>query len=182
MLDTTLSELRRTTAGLHPPELDQVGLVKALARYANGFERDTGILTRFEEKGFVPRLSAPVELAVYRVVQESLSNARKHSQATEVQIQLGIHEGVFKAMVRDNGIGFEMDDSRRTDEGHGGLAGMEERARILGGTLAIQSTSKGGTQISLTILSPETHSAFDQGDEAVMGDPMGDNRRLKVAV
>ncbi|MFQ5872433.1 MAG: ATP-binding protein [Dehalococcoidia bacterium] len=155
-LDTTLTELRHTTAALHPPELEKVGLVKALARHINTFERDTTIHCHFQGNGFAFRLPAPAELAVYRVVQEALSNIRKHSQATEVHVQLGIHAGAFKATVRDNGIGFEVDDSRRTDNGHLGLAGMEERARMLGGTLTIQSMPKAGTQVNLLIPLPDT--------------------------
>ena len=163
VMDTTLSELRNTTAALHPPELEKVGLVKALARYADAFERDTAISCHFEDSGSVPRLPAPVELAVYRVIQEALSNVRKHAQATAVQIQVGLQDGALRAMVRDNGVGFEVDDSRPTDYGHLGLAGMEERSRMLGGTLTVQSTPDvGGTQITLLIPQTESSGALNK--------------------
>ena len=181
VLDTTLAELRHTTSALHPPALEKVGLVKALAQHADAFERDTGILTHFEESGFVPRLPASVELAVYRVVQEALFNVRKHSQATTVQIQLGLHDGTFRAAIKDDGIGFEMDDSRRSEDGHLGLAGMEERARMLGGTLAIQSTPGAGTQITLLLPSGEIPGALDKPAEAATGAQTRKRRRPAVA-
>ena len=150
-LGRTLEELRHTAAALYPPELEKVGLVKALARYADAFERDTGILTRFREHREVPRLSPLAELATYRVVQEALSNARKHSNATEVKLDIGLYNKSLWATVIDNGIGFEVDDSCLVANGQLGLAGMEERAYMLGGTLGIQSTPEIGTQITLLI-------------------------------
>ncbi|MFQ5874734.1 MAG: sensor histidine kinase, partial [Dehalococcoidia bacterium] len=180
-LDTTLAELRHTTAALHPPELEKVGLVKALARYVGVFERDTAIPCLVEENGPVPRLSAPVELAVFRVVQEALSNIRKHSKATEAQVDIGLHKESFRAVVRDNGIGFEVDDSQRIDNGHLGLAGMRERARILGGTLDIHSALGAGTQVILQVLLSQTPSTLDQQVEVAM-EPKTKPRRLEVAV
>ncbi|MFQ5933244.1 MAG: ATP-binding protein, partial [Dehalococcoidia bacterium] len=168
VLDKTLSELRHTTATLHPPELEKVGLVKALARHVDAFERDTGTPVSFEEDGFAPRLPAPVELAAYRVIQEALSNVRKHSEATRVQITLGQNNGAFRAVVRDNGIGFEVDDSRPNDNKHLGLVGMEERARMLGGTLSIHSMPRAGTQVALMIPLPRPHIDFDQPVEATI--------------
>ncbi|MFQ5874252.1 MAG: sensor histidine kinase [Dehalococcoidia bacterium] len=158
-----------------------MGLVKALARHADAFERDAGILCHVEEGSPVPRLSAPAELAVYRVVQEALSNVRKHSRATKVHIQVGLHKGVFRAVVRDNGIGFEVEDSRRTENGHLGLAGMEERARMLGGTLAIQSMAKAGTQVTLLVPLPETLKALDQLGKIVTGPDVKSRRSRALA-
>ena len=154
VLNRTLDELRHTASGLFPPELEKVGLAKALARYADAFERDTGILTRFSEDGTLPRLGAPVELAAYRVVQEALSNVRKHSRATEVKLSMGLHHGTLWAAVVDNGIGLDPEGDGLPRNGHLGLAGMEERAYMLGGTLGIQSTPLKGTRITLLI--PDT--------------------------
>ena len=151
VLDTTLDELRQTTAALHPPALDKIGLVKALARYSEAFERDTGMICYFDSTGTVPRFPAQEELAVYRVIQEALSNVRKHAQATTVRVRLEYANGVLAASVRDDGIGFEIEDSRRTAYGRLGLVGMEERARMLGGTLEVQSSPGAGTQITLAL-------------------------------
>ena len=120
-LDTTLAELRRTTAGLRPPELEKVGLLKALRRHAHAFERDTSVLVNLEEIGMVPRLPISVELTAYRVVQEALSNVRKHAEATDVLIQLELDQEALNVVVRDNGVGFDVDDARRTDSGTLGL-------------------------------------------------------------
>ena len=150
-LDKALQELRQTAAALHPPELEQVGLVKALARYAALFERDMGISTAFVARGDVPRLDASMELAVYRVVQEALTNVRKHARARGAEVLVGVHNGAFWAVIRDDGIGFDDDDGSLARAGHLGLAGMEERAHMLGGTLGIQSTPGEGTQVTLLI-------------------------------
>ena len=168
-LDKTLEELRHTAAALHPPELEKVGLLKALERYADVFERNTGISTTFRAQDPVPRLSSQVELAVYRVVQEAFTNCRKHSRATDVQLQIGLHNGAFWAIVRDNGVGFDADAGPQTDDGHLGLAGMEERAHMLGGTLGIQSTPYVGTQITLLIPRIETPDVVDEGEEVFVG-------------
>ena len=181
VLDKTLAELRHATAALHPPELEKVGLVKALIRHVNGFERDTGILCQVEESETIPRLSPPEELAVYRVIQESLSNIRKHSQATEVKIKLGQQDGALRAVVWDNGIGFEIEDSHRAEDGHLGLVGMEERARMLGGTLTINSIPEVGTQITLLIPLSETPRPVSQPIESDLGSEP-DHRGVKVAI
>ena len=150
-LDRALTELRQTAAALHPPELEQVGLVKALAQHTAIFERDTEIPTNFAARGGVPRLPAPIELAVYRVVQEALSNVRKHARAREAEVRMGLHNGAFWAVIRDDGVGFDADDGSLARVGHLGLAGMEERAHALGGTLGIQSSPGEGTQVTLLI-------------------------------
>lgn len=179
-MDTTLAELRQTTVALRPPELEKVGLVKALVRHIEVFEQDTGILTSFRVTGIVPCFPAPVELAVYRVVQEALSNVRKHSQASRVEIQLGIHQGSFRVVIRDDGVGFDMDNGRQTDNGHLGLVGMQERARILGGTLTIQSAPRAGMRITLLVPLPKTARPLDQPDAAGK-DAQGKSQKEKVA-
>lgn len=157
VLNRALDDLRHTASDLSPPPpaLEKVGLVKALARYLSDFESDTRITTSVSEHGEVPRLSAQVELAAYRIVQEALSNVRKHSKASYVQLNLGLHDGTFWATIADDGVGFEFDESWSNGNGHLGLAGMEERAHMLGGTLGIQSTLGSGTQITLLIPSCE---------------------------
>ena len=168
-LDITLEELRHTSAALHPSQLDRVGLVKALASYVDAFEHNTGILTSLRHSGSIPTMLDQIELAVYRVVQEALSNVRKHSHARNVELQIGLHNGAFAATIRDNGIGFEVDDSRLNDSLHLGLAGMEERAHMLGGTLGIQSTVGAGTQITLLIPDVEALGVFEEDSGPVMG-------------
>ena len=160
-LNKTLEELRNTSAALHPVGLEKLGLIKALARYADGFERDTGILAQFREHGVVSRLPIPAELAAYRVIQEALCNVRKHSQASEVKLDIGMHNGTLWATVRDNGIGFQVDDVSLTGNGQLGLAGMEERAHMLGGTLGVQSSRETGTQITLLVPYTETSDVLD---------------------
>ena len=159
LLDGTLEELRRTTGALHPPELEKVGLVKALARYIRAYERSAGPTCDFRTVDPVPRLPDHVELTVYRIVQEALSNIHKHSRATRVEVRLGVEEGALNLVVSDDGVGFDPECLLESEYPHLGLAGMEERVRMLGGSLDINSTAGRGTEISLVI--PEQQDAVD---------------------
>ena len=154
---------------MHPSQLDKVGLVRALASFVDAFERDTGILISLRHNNSIPPMPDPIELAVYRVVQEALSNVRKHSHARKVEVQIGVHNGAFAATIKDNGIGFEVDDNSLNDNLHLGLAGMGERAHMLGGTLGIQSTVGAGTQITLLIPDVENLSVYDEDSGPVIG-------------
>jgi signal transduction histidine kinase len=150
-LDKTLTELRSLTASLHPPELEKVGLAQALLRHVDAFQRATDIAIHFKLQGSIPRLSAASELAFYRVAQEALFNVRKHSKATAVQVELKLDKDSLNLVITDNGIGFEVQGKPRTLNGHLGLAGMEERARMLGGSFSIQSRHGAGTRITLRV-------------------------------
>ena len=163
VLDTSLAELRHTASALHPPELEKVGLVNALSRRVDAFARDTGIVCDFEDRGPVPRLGQASELAVYRVVQEALSNVRKHSRANRVQVTVGPHGGVLRAVVKDDGVGFRPDEGERAADGHLGLIGMKERARMVGGSLSVDSAPGAGTTVTLTMPMPAHRVADDDG-------------------
>ena len=164
-LNKTLEELRHTAAALHPPDLEQVGLARALARHADVFERDTGVLTTFREHQPVPRLPDLLELAAYRVVQEAMSNVRKHARATEVRLDIGLGNGILWVTVKDNGVGFLADGDGPAGDGHLGLVGMEERAYMASGSLGITSALGKGTEITLLLPYVQTLSAFDPGVE-----------------
>ena len=180
-LNETLEELRHTASALHPPELEKVGLIRSLTRYTDAFERATGVLVQFREHGTVPRLSQAVELAAYRVVQEALSNVRKHAEATEVKLDVGLHNGTLWATIRDNGNGFQARDVTPNGTSHLGLAGMEERAHMLGGTLGVQSAPpQPGTRITLLIPYNDTFDVTEQYLERVGKTVTGTSRRAEV--
>lgn len=151
LLDKTLAELRITTSGLHPPDIEKFGLVQALIRQIHAFEKDASLRCDLDINGTIPRLPTHVELTVYRVIQEALSNVRKHSLATQVGIKISMENGGFEATVSDNGVGFDVDLVDHPEHGRMGLAGMKERVRMTDGQFSISSTHDSGTEIKLHI-------------------------------
>jgi signal transduction histidine kinase len=141
---STLHDLRRLAVELRPKVLDDFGLVAALERLTETFGAQTGIGVRFES-GLAPgRLPADVETALYRIVQESLTNIVKHSHARNISIVLVRKPGAVAAVVEDDGQGFDAGSVR---DGGYGLIGMRERVGLLDGKFQIESTDGGGTTL-----------------------------------
>ncbi len=123
---------------LRPPALDDFGLLKTLSSLADEFQRRTGIETRVE--GSLPFVPDDAAIHLYRIVQEALTNVARHAQATQVVIVLHGQGRGYGVQIRDNGRGLDP----HAGSGPGlGLAGMRERAQILGGTFALQSQPTG---------------------------------------
>ena len=139
----TLQDVRRLAVELRPKALDDFGLVPALDRLTEGFAEQTGIAVDFEAGG-IGRLPPEVETAVYRIVQEALTNVAKHADANSVSIVLTRPAAGVTAVIEDDGRGF---DSRSVEEGRFGLQGMRERVALLGGSLRIESNAGAGTTI-----------------------------------
>jgi signal transduction histidine kinase len=143
-----MEEIRDFSYLLHPPTLDEFGLVPALRSYSNGFARRTGIQVEVDLSGDPRRLPRDVELALFRVVQECLANVQRHSGSPVVRIRLLKKFEKVTLEVEDEGCGFQVSsqDLRPSGSGTGlGLVGMKERIRDLGGRLEIQSDSSGTT-------------------------------------
>ena len=145
---STLRDVRRLAVELRPSALDDFGLVAALERLAESFAEQTGISVDFQTALADERLPEEVETALYRIVQESLTNVVKHAQARRVSILLARKDGAVKAVVEDDGQGF--DPAEQTDEGYG-LMGMRERLALLGGRLEVESGHDGGTTIAAEV-------------------------------
>jgi len=145
---STLRDVRRLAVELRPSALDDFGLVAALERLAESFAEQTGISVDFQTALAGERLPEEVETALYRIVQESLTNVVKHAQARRVSILLARKVGAVKAVVEDDGQGF--DPAEQTDEGYG-LMGMRERLALLGGRLEVESGHDGGTTIAAEV-------------------------------
>jgi signal transduction histidine kinase len=143
----TLQDVRRLALELRPSALDDFGLVAALENLASTFGEQTGIAVDFGAALGEARLPAEVETALYRIVQESLTNVVKHARARHVSIALSKTEGSVKAVVEDDGQGF---DPAQADGGFG-LVGMAERLALLGGRLQIESSPESGTMIALDV-------------------------------
>jgi len=151
-LDKSLKEIRSVIAGLRPPALEELGLVHALQQAIKEFNSD-GIALKFEALGEPIRLSPSAELTIYRVVQESLNNVKKHSEATSATVKLQFTQDKVSIEVNDNGKGFDYFRTIRqaTSTGHMGLLGMRERALMMGGKLKIKSKVGDGVRINLTL-------------------------------
>ncbi len=140
----TLQDVRRLAVELRPKVLDDFGLVPALERLTDTFGEQTGIAVRFEAGIQGERLPPEAETALYRIVQEALTNIVKHAQARNVSIVLTRKPGSVAAVIEDDGQGFNPDDTR---EGGFGIQGMRERVGLLEGRLEVESNADSGTTL-----------------------------------
>jgi signal transduction histidine kinase len=145
----SLEGVRRMARELRPSALDDLGLVAALDGYMHEFTRRTRLETRFEP-ACGDRLPPRVELVLYRIAQEALTNVAKHANAGRADVWLVREPGAVSLTVRDDGRGF--DPARISAAGRGmGLFSMRERAELVGGTLTLTSSPNGGTSIAVRI-------------------------------
>jgi two-component system, NarL family, sensor histidine kinase UhpB len=142
----TLEEIRRISRRLRPEALDDLGLVPALIALTTSFAQATGLLTTRDFAADLPPLDPESELVVYRIAQESLTNVARHARATQVKVHLerGGRGGV-RLQVSDNGRGLN------GAVAGAGIAGMKERALLIGGELAIHSPSGTGVRVQLQV-------------------------------
>ena len=140
----TLQDVRRLAVELRPKALDDFGLEAALERLTQTYSEQVGIPVDFQAAMGSERFPAEVETALYRIVQESLTNVVKHAKADRVSVLLTRKEGKALAMVEDDGRGFDPDHRR---DGHFGIEGMRERVALLDGRLTIETSPGGGTTV-----------------------------------
>ena len=161
MLETTLGlankcaqEVRTVSYLLHPPLLDQLGLVPALRAYVDGFARRSGIRVAMEAKPGFGRMPAEVELTLFRIVQECLGNIHRHSHSATARVTLEQSADMVLLKVRDEGTGIPQDTLAAMQQhrscGGVGVAGMQERLHLLKGMFRVES-GPGGTTVLATI-------------------------------
>ena len=143
----SLDEVRRIARELRPEALDDLGLVNALIALCNRMSSADGPLIRRELQGKLPPLPQEVELVLYRIAQESLTNALRHANARSVTMWLEADAESVALRVRDDGDGMP----RTLPDSTAGLAGMRERALLVGGRFAIESVPRRGTEVRLRI-------------------------------
>jgi signal transduction histidine kinase len=144
------ADLHRLAVNLRPASLDHLGLVTALEQFIREFSRQYNINVEFEAVGMQEkRLRIEIETALFRIVQESLTNVVLHAQATRVDVLLSLTNRHVSTIVEDNGVGF-LPASNLTDE-QLGLFGMRERVKMLGGTLTIESSPGKGTTVKAEV-------------------------------
>jgi signal transduction histidine kinase len=152
-LEVQVRALREIMAALRPPVLDNRGLAAALQAHLQQFEAEHGIASNLDINRRTDDLADEIETVIYRIVQEGLSNVRKHAQADQVWVILDASDdGNVRLCVRDNGVGFDAAQAAKlVGEGHYGLAGMRERVLFIGGDFTVQSSPGQGTTLEVTI-------------------------------
>jgi signal transduction histidine kinase len=149
----SLKELQRLMTDLRPSHLDDLGLSAAIRWYSTKIQEHSFLQIRVDIHGEECDLEEAVKITIFRIIQESLNNVIKHSKATHVNIPLYFEEKNVHINVFDNGVGFDREQvqQRRTSRPSLGLAGMEERAALLGGTMTVQSRPGYGTEVEAVI-------------------------------
>lgn len=149
----SLEEMRKVIFNLRPMALDDLGLIPTLRKYVHDFEDKTKLRTTFETRGKEHRLSSAMEAAVYRLVQEALSNAAKHAYPSFVLVEITYQAQLIKIVVKDNGLGFNVQKlkSQQSNRESFGLVGMRERVELLEGRMEIESAENQGTTIVIHI-------------------------------
>jgi signal transduction histidine kinase len=154
-----IDELRALITELRPATLDQLGLRAALEDLAERFEHGSGIEVAAELQLDPERLDPELETAVYRLVQESLTNIAKHAMANGATMQLTVGDGCLDVLISDDGRGFDQAEKRSGF----GLAGMRERVELVGGELQIESIPGSGTRVMASVpLGAEAGSGLDE--------------------
>jgi len=145
----SLKEVRRIIYDLRPMALDDLGLIPTLKKYLSTIESYKGspVIT-YRHLGEERRLPTNYEIALFRLIQESVQNALKHAKATEIQVKSELRKNSFIATVKDNGVGFDIHSIR---EGAFGIVGMRERVSLLNGEISIHSKIGAGTLVIIQI-------------------------------
>jgi two-component system sensor histidine kinase DegS len=144
----TFQKVRDFIFELRPMMLDDLGLVPTLRHYVEAYQEQIDLEIEFTATGTERRLERYLEVMIFRAIQELLSNASRHSQATQIRVQLDTTEQNVKATVEDNGQGFDVD---RALEGSMGIKVIKDRVEMLGGHITIDAAEDQGTRISFEI-------------------------------
>jgi len=159
ILDRTgdiMNSLRSFCHEMRPNIIDRFGLVPSIKLLVEEMKRSNGPTCHFESIGDIRRLPSDTELALFRIVQEALNNARRHANATEVKLSVIFNDSTIQIVVSDNGVGFKVPNEIDALASYGklGLVGMNERTYLIGGTLSIDSKEDEGTTITVQVPLP----------------------------
>jgi signal transduction histidine kinase len=156
-------EVHRLALELRPTALDDLGLHTALVNYVEVWSESCGTEVDFQSTGLDGgRLLPPLETALYRVVQEAMTNVLKHAQAKRVNLILHCSADQVSAVIEDDGLGFDSETALKAT-GRLGVLGMQERLALVGGTLTIESTPNNGTTVFARI--PLTTDGNEDGHD-----------------
>jgi|GEM_PF-6441472 len=149
LIDRTIQSVRRISAELRPGVIDDLGLISALEWYVDEYQQRTKIKCELMLGEISNNIGNDISIAIYRIIQESLTNVVRHAKASKIILSLTSDEFNIYLKIQDNGIGYNNDSSK--SEKSIGILGMEERVHILGGTFSIQEAKRKGTIIKVEI-------------------------------
>jgi two-component system sensor histidine kinase DegS len=150
-VEDTIAELRSIARGLRPSVLDDLGLVASINQVVSEATERQGFESSFTIDGTVARLPPALELAVFRVAQEAITNAERHAAANRVDVTLQFGDGWLGLTVADDGVGFDPQRQFWGDNQSLGLPGMSERTRLVGGRLRVTSNVGRGTNVNVRV-------------------------------
>lgn len=151
MTAQTLEDVRHMAYELRPPSLDDLGLLASLEGLAAQYRERFNLPVTFQAERLKRRLTPDTELALYRIVQEALTNVAKHASESTARVTLWVEDDDLNVRIADNGPGFDPELVAQKRDGGLGLFGMRERASLVGGTLDIRSVAGRGTTILVSI-------------------------------
>jgi signal transduction histidine kinase len=159
LLEDSLTEIRTFLGTFRPPEFAKRDLLPVLEALIIQFETNTGNHVEFKVEGELPPVSLPVKIALYRIVQEALSNSYRHAEVREQRVRLWCEGETLCLEVSDRGVGFDpppLDGPGATErEEHIGLRGMRDRVALVGGSFELRSQPGQGTRITVRVPSYE---------------------------
>ena len=155
LVRANLQDIRRIIFDLRPMALDDLGIVPAISKYLDNFQETYGINCNLVIEGRERRLLPAMEVALFRLVQEGMTNVAKHAHSTKVEIYLIYKEDWTIARIQDYGKGFEVKTAMNAPGEHFGLVGMRERVEMFSGRFSIQSIIGKGTSIEFSIPSSQ---------------------------
>ncbi|WP_088227719.1 sensor histidine kinase [Desulfosporosinus sp. FKB] len=160
LVRANLQDIRRIIFDLRPMVLDDLGLITAISRYLDNFSETYGIECELRIEGSEKRLLPTLEVALFRLIQEGITNVAKHAHSSKVKITLNFQDDWTSARIQDYGKGFDVDSTMMTPGEHFGLIGMRERVEMFYGRFSIQSCCGKGTIIEFSI-----PSRLERGDK-----------------
>jgi two-component system sensor histidine kinase DegS len=168
ILNQSVKELRRIILDLHPIALAELGLIEALRRQVEGFNRENGVRCDFRIVGSMNNLSLIQEVSIYRIILEAMNNIRKHANASHVDLVLKFDLEYASVEVADDGQGFDLAGalSDKVAKSSIGLITMKERAEMLGGRMDVTTAPGDGTKIFVTL--PISRSSENTMTNAIM--------------
>ena len=163
LIDRSISDTRTLSHLLHPPLLDEAGFLSAAKWYVDGFGQRSGIATKLDLPSHVHRLPRRTEVALFRILQEALTNVHRHSGSRAVNVSVSTDQSVVVLTVKDFGVGVPrevLDRFWKTGNAGVGLAGIRERLKELGGFLEIESNLDGTTlKVTMPASAPESDTS-----------------------
>ncbi len=154
MIDKTMKDLRRLVQGLRPIYIEDLGLAASLGVLASENESKDDVKIHFQQQGLERRFKPDVEMALYRIAQESSINVIRHAEARNTWISLYFHSDGVALEIKDDGVGFDIPSNpiHYAREGHYGLLGLYERCELIGAKLTIHSAQGEGTRILVRLI------------------------------